>query len=67
MTVFTLDVATGEVTEREQTPEELADNEAFGIEYEAQLAEREAKAEARKSALSKLAALGLTQEEIDAL
>jgi hypothetical protein len=67
MTVFTLDVATGEVTEREQTPEELADNEAFGIEYEAQLAEREAKAEARKSALAKLAALGLTQEEIDAL
>jgi hypothetical protein len=67
MTVYTLDVATGEVTEREQTPEELADNEAFGIEYEAQLTEREAKAEARKSALAKLADLGLTQEEIDAL
>jgi DNA-binding NarL/FixJ family response regulator len=63
----TLDGATGQVTERELTAEEIADNAQFQTEYEAQIAEREAKAAARESALAKLAELGLTAEEIAAL
>lgn len=63
----TLDAATGEVTERELTSDEVKDNAQFGAEYEAMLAEREAKAAARASALAKLADLGLTAEEIAAL
>ena len=59
-----LDVATGEVIEREFTSEET-------IEYEAQqaanLAREEQSQALRNSALAKLAALGLTEEEIAAL
>jgi hypothetical protein len=59
-----LDVATGEVVEREFTSEEA-------IEYEARqaanLAREEASEAVRNSALAKLAALGLTEEEIAAL
>jgi hypothetical protein len=55
----------------ELTGEELkafeADREASRAEIEAQQAEAEAKATARQSALAKLAAIGLTQEEIEAL
>ena len=63
----TLDGATGEVTERDLTAEELEDNAQFDAEYQALLAEREAKAAARASALAKLAELGLTEEEVGAL
>ena len=63
----TLDGLTGKITERELTAEEIADNAQFQTEYEAGLAEREAKAAARVSALAKLADLGLTAEEIAAL
>jgi len=60
-------VATNEAIEREMTDEEFAiyeaDQEKIKIEYEKQLA----KENARESALAKLAALGLTPEEIAAL
>jgi len=51
---------TGEVTERDETPEEIAARE--------QAAQQEAEALAtRQSALAKLQALGLTEEEVKAL
>lgn len=66
--VVEIDGDTGEVTERDFTPEELAQRELDVQEYEAAaeaaIAEQEAKDAARVSALSKLAALGLTEEEI---
>ena len=62
---------TGEVIERPLTTEELAQREADASAYAAELAERkatEAAAQAAKeSAQAKLAALGLTTEEIAAL
>lgn len=64
---ITVDAETGEVTERDFTDEEVAEHLAMRAEVEARQAQAEAKAEARLSALAKLAALGLTQEEIDAL
>lgn len=59
-----VNVETGEVIERELTPEEIADLENDQAEFQA---EQEAKAAARASALAKLAELGLTEEEIAAL
>jgi DNA-binding NarL/FixJ family response regulator len=52
---------------REATPEELAQIVADQQEAATRAAEELAKAEARTSALAKLAALGLTEEEIAAL
>jgi hypothetical protein len=55
-----VDLSTGEVTERDETPEEIAARE--------QAAQQEAEALATKeSALAKLQALGLTEEEVKAL
>jgi hypothetical protein len=62
-----LDAATGEVTERPLTANEIAQRELDIAEAEARQAEAEAKATARKSALAKLAALGLTADEVAAL
>jgi hypothetical protein len=62
-----IDAATGEVTERPLTADELAEREAGQAEYEARQAEQDAKAAARVSALAKLKELGLSQEEIEAL
>jgi len=63
--------ATGEVTERPLTAEELAANETAVAQAEAErLAAEEAKAAsdaAKASAEAKLSALGLTAEEIAAL
>jgi hypothetical protein len=67
LTALIFDGATGEVIERPLTSEEIAENKSIQAEVEANQAEREAKAEARLSALAKLAALGLTEEEIAAL
>ncbi len=61
------DAATGQVTERSLTADEIAEREAMQAEAEAQQAEAEAKVAARESALAKLAALGLTEEEVAAL
>ena len=61
------DAATGQQIERPLTADELAQRELEIAEYEAQKAEAEAKATARESALAKLAALGLTADEVAAL
>ena len=66
-TILIVNAATGETTERPLTSEELAQREAQQAGYEAEQAEAQAKVEARQSALAKLAAIGLTQEEIEAL
>ena len=62
---------TGEVTERPLTAEEIAANEAAAAEAEARRHEEAAAAaavaEAKANAEAKLAALGLTPEEIAAL
>ena len=52
---------------REATPQELAQLEIDKAAQEIYQAELEAKITARQSALAKLAALGLTEEEIRAL
>lgn len=65
--VITFDAATGEVTERPLTADEIAEREVMQADYEARQAEAEAKATARESALAKLAALGLTADEVAAL
>jgi hypothetical protein len=61
------DAATGEITERPLTAEEIAEREVMQAEFEARQAEQDAKAAARVSALAKLKELGLSQEEIEAL
>ena len=70
-TTIEVNCTTGEVTERPLTSEELAQLEADAQAYESQkAAEEAAKAAteaAKASAQAKLAALGLTSEEIDAL
>ncbi len=59
--------ATGETIEQPLTAEEIAETKLRQAEYEAQLAAQEAKVQARASALAKLAALGLTADEVAAL
>jgi hypothetical protein len=67
LTAVIFDAATGEVTERPLTADEIAEREARQAEVEAQQAEADAKLAARESALAKLAALGLTADEVAAL
>jgi hypothetical protein len=62
-----LDAATGQVIERNLTEDEMAEQAAMKAESARMQSEIEAKALARTSALAKLAALGLTEEEIAAL
>ena len=69
--VLIVDCTTGEVTTRPQTAEEIAAQKASAAQAQAE-AEAKAKAEAdaqaaKSSAISKLAKLGLTDEEIAAL
>ena len=70
-TKLIINCETGEQTEVELTTEEIAQREADAIAYAAQKAEQDAaeaaKAAAKASAEAKLAALGLTAEEISAL
>ena len=70
-TKLVVNCETGEVTEVELTAEEVAQREADAQAWAAELAQREAeataKAEAKASAEGKLAALGLTSDEITAL
>jgi hypothetical protein len=61
------DAETGQTIERELTAEEIAEREEMQAKAEQQIAEQEAKAAARTSALAKLAELGLTEEEVAAL
>ena len=69
--VTEINCITGEVIERDFTEEELAQREldaaAFAEAEEARIAEEEAKAAAKASAVEKLAVLGLTEEEVKAL
>jgi len=70
-TAIEVNCATGEVVERPLTAEELAQREVDAAAFAAAQAEREATEAAahaaKESAQSKLAALGLTAEEIAAL
>jgi hypothetical protein len=69
--VIEVDCSTGIATERDMTQAELEAQAATTAAYEASLIEAEAtataKALAKASAQAKLAALGLTAEEIAAL
>jgi hypothetical protein len=67
LTVLEVDGKTGQATERPMTVKETANYNALLLESEALQAEQDAKIAARQSALAKLAALGLTEEEIGAL
>jgi hypothetical protein len=66
-----VDCSTGVSTEVELTDEEVAQREADAAAFAVQEAERkaaeEAKAEAKSSALTKLTALGLTEDEAKAI
>ena len=70
-TAIEVNCATGEVTERPLTAAELAQREADAAAAEVRQAEEDAaaqeKATAKASARAKLAALGLTEDEIAAL
>ena len=69
--VVEIDCSTGVETVRDMTTAEIAAQEAMRVEFETRQAEEaaaaEALAEAKASATSKLAALGLTEDEINAL
>ena len=71
LTKIIVDCSTGDVQEIPLTEEEIAEREAMAVQAEADRLAREAeeaaKAAARESAKSKLAELGLTEEEIQAL
>jgi len=70
-TKLIINCETGEQTEVELTAEEIAQRETDAAAYAAQKAEQDAaeaaKAAAKASGEAKLAALGLTAEEISAL
>ena len=66
-TVTQFNLQTGEVIEVEMTDEEISIIKAQNAEIKKQRAEADAKVAARESALGKLAALGLTADEIGAL
>lgn len=61
------DVVSGKVTERPYSAAEIAEMKKAEAEIEKLNAQAIAQAEIRKSALAKLAALGLTEDEIAAL
>jgi hypothetical protein len=67
ITGLTVNAETGEEVIAPLTKEELDFIKVVQAEKEAREAEAEAKIAARTSALAKLAALGLTEEEIGAL
>ena len=70
-TKLVINCSTGERSEVELTAEEVAqreaDAEAFAEQEATRQAELDAKAEAKASAQAKLKALGLTDDEIEAL
>ena len=71
LTAIEINCETGVVTERELTQDEIAQREADAAKAEARRAEEEAakaaQEAAKASAQAKLAALGLTADEIAAL
>ena len=66
-TCLLLDALTGKETVRELTADELADVESLRDEYAAEQAQNQQRIDDRASALAKLAALGLTEQEVAAL
>jgi len=66
-TALQIDALTGIETIRELTSDEISQRVATALEATQIQAEEQAKADARISALAKLADLGLTQDEINAL
>lgn len=66
-TALEIDAQTGIETIRELTSDEIAERQELKLQAIAMQAEAETKANARLSALAKLADLGLTQDEINAL
>lgn len=68
---YEVNITTGEIIQREPTPEELAQEALDHAAAAAARGEREAaeaaKIAAKESARAKLAAIGLTEEEIAAL
>jgi DNA-binding NarL/FixJ family response regulator len=66
-TTLIIDLATGEEIIRALNDDEIAINKKMKSEQKKIQDIAKAKAEARESALAKLAALGLTEEEIGAL
>ena len=67
LTALIIDALTGKETIRELTADELTQRIKDQAQAVAQEAEATARIDARISALAKLAKLGLTQAEIDAL
>lgn len=71
MTIMIVNAATGEVIERDRTPEEQAQYESDQAAAQAAEADRvaaeAAKIAARLSAVEKLSALGLNENEINAI
>jgi DNA-binding NarL/FixJ family response regulator len=65
--VTEINAATGEVIVRDLTDDELEQRKLDAAGEKASKAQADAKLAARESALAKLAALGLTAEEIGAL
>ena len=64
ITALIIDGVSGEVVERELSTDEILERQTLQAEVQAI---HEARANAKASALAKLAALGLTEEEIAAL
>jgi len=62
-----IDVATGTEIDREMNDAEFAQYEKDQASYQAEKAEAEAKAQAKATAEGKLAALGLTTDDLRAL
>ena len=67
MKILQHNVETNEVIKRDATPDEVAEMQLSAARREAQLAEAQAKAVAKVAAQAKLAALGLTVEDLQAL
>jgi len=67
LTALEVDGITGKQTQRDLTADELTQRTKDKAEAVAQEAEATARIDARTSALAKLAKLGLTQAEIEAL
>lgn len=70
-TKLVVDCSTGVTNEVELTDEEIAQREADAVAIAAEIAQRKAEeeaiAEAKANAVSKLAALGLSEDEINAI
>jgi hypothetical protein len=60
-------IQTNEIIDREMNDDEFADHQADQLKHEAKIAAAEAKAAAKATAQAKLAALGLTVEDLTAL